>query len=247
MAAHLPPGCRNLSGNTPPGKARLSSSRLSLTHTASPKGWDIPAFRQHLTICCTIFCSSHAHWCWPSIFQNRVRPTAWPHTVTNLGWPEPQQALNPAFHCTPIYLLLIFSFFQNFSWGYFSTKSVPALGAEWNEKFHWELRDVAQNVYRSVSPLNNHQFCSSFTSSFHSALQTWSMWLWLSLLHRIGECGKLSCLKNQICSPSGNLFTSLCKWYSSNSVFLCFLNWTGWEVWLVTRCHEVWHWALQTG
>lgn len=105
-------------GTLPLAKQVLSSSRLSLTHTASPAGWDIPACRQHCTICCTIFCFSRAHYCWASIFRDRVGPTAWPHTGTNLGWPEPQslcpqQALNPASYCTPTYLLLITCFFQN--------------------------------------------------------------------------------------------------------------------------------------
>lgn len=83
-------------GMLPLARQVLSSSRLSLTHTASPKGWDPPAFTQHCTICCTIFCSSRAQYYWPSIFQDRVRPTALPHTVTNLGWPEAQQPLPTA-------------------------------------------------------------------------------------------------------------------------------------------------------
>lgn len=110
-------------GMLPLARQVLSSSRLSLTHTASPKGWDLPAFRQHCTICCTILCSSRAQYYWPSISRTELdQQPCLTLSLTLAGQRHsslcPQQALNPAFYCTPVYLLLIFCLFQNFSRGY---------------------------------------------------------------------------------------------------------------------------------
>lgn len=164
--------------------------------------------------------------------------------ASHLGWPEPRQPLPTAgsescfslhSHLFAFNILLLSKFLLRLSVD-FSVQRVFLLSVQSDMRNSIDSSKMWPKMSAGdVSPLNNHQFCSSLTSSSHSALQSWSVWL--SLLYRIGECGKLSCLKNQICSPSGNLFTSLCKWYSSNSVFLCSLNWTGWGVWLVTRCH----------
>lgn len=99
-----------------PGKAAPSSSRLSLTHTAS-QGWGslLQTAFHHLW---AGFCSS-VHTPAGPAFSRTVRPAAWPYTVTSLGWPEPHQPLPTAGSepCSLLhsYLLFIFCFFQNFS------------------------------------------------------------------------------------------------------------------------------------
>ena len=60
-------------------------------------------------------------------------------------------------YCSASYFVLIFCFFSKFllklSVDFQCKEHSRYQHAEWNEKFHWQLKDVAQALCRSVSPL----------------------------------------------------------------------------------------------